>query len=130
MWLLDANMDVHLVEVLRGYGIACDTAAARGWKALSNGDLVAAAIEGGFECLLTRDRLFGESAARALKRFPQFAVVLVELPQQPWREYRERFAASWDERRIEPGRLRDGRAEARRRLKSAGRIYFDLPSLR
>jgi hypothetical protein len=36
MWLLDANMDVHLLEVLRGCGIACDTAGNRGWKALSN----------------------------------------------------------------------------------------------
>ena len=43
MWLLDANMDVHLASVLTGLEIKCDTAGKRGWKALSNGDLVKAA---------------------------------------------------------------------------------------
>ena len=55
MWLLDANMDVHLVAVLADFGISSATAASRGWKALSNGDLVAAAVAGGFDCLLTQD---------------------------------------------------------------------------
>src|SRR5438128_4476887 len=96
MWLLDANMDVHLVDVLRQYGITADTAANRQWKALSNGDLVAAAVSAGFFCLMTRDRLFGESAAKALKRFPQFSVILVSLPQQPWEEYRKTFEATWN----------------------------------
>jgi hypothetical protein len=74
MWLLDANMDVHLAPVHTGLGIGCDTAGHRGWKALSNGDLVKAAVEAGFQCPLTRDRLFGESAARALRSFPDSRV--------------------------------------------------------
>ena len=57
MWLLDANMDVHLESILRDLGISCETAAARGWKALSNGELVTAAVTAGFTCLLTRDQL-------------------------------------------------------------------------
>jgi len=61
MWLLDANMDVHLVPVLRGFGISSDTAANRGWNALSNGELVMAAVAAGFVCLFTRDQLFGAS---------------------------------------------------------------------
>src|SRR5450432_927607 len=44
MWLLDANMDVHLVDLLSHFGVNSDTAANRGWKALSNGQLVAAAV--------------------------------------------------------------------------------------
>ena len=56
MWLLDANMDVHLASVLTGLGINCDTAGNRGWKALSNGDLAKAAVDAGFRCLLTRDQ--------------------------------------------------------------------------
>jgi hypothetical protein len=48
---------------------------------LTNGILVEAAANAGFNCILTRDRLFGESAARALKRFPGFSVVLVTIPQ-------------------------------------------------
>jgi hypothetical protein len=51
MWLLDANMDVH---------------GQRGWKSLSNGELLRAAVDAGFKCLLTRDQLFGESASQAL----------------------------------------------------------------
>ena len=85
MWLLDANMDVHLVQTLNELAVSCNTAASRGWKALSNGELVSEAVAAGFTCLLTRDQLFGESAARALKNFPTCAVVIVDLPQQRWR---------------------------------------------
>lgn len=102
MWLLDANMDVHLVSVLTSFEISCDTAGKRGWKALSNGDLVRAAVDAGFHCLLTRDQLFGESASRALKLFPQFAVVVVNVSQRPWPQYREQFVLRWTERPIEP----------------------------
>jgi len=107
MWLLDANMDVHLVSLLTGFDVACDTAGNRGWKALSNGALVKAAVEAGFQCLLTRDHLFGQSASRALKLFPDFAVVVVNIHQQRWPQYREQFVAHWAEHPIEPvaGRL-------------------------
>src|SRR5947209_18641880 len=102
MWLLDANMDVHLASVLAELDIACETAAHRGWKALSNGQLVAAAVANGFDCLLTRDRLFGESAARALQLHPTFAIVLVALPQQHWPAYRQSFLTAWSSSPITP----------------------------
>lgn len=102
MWLLDANMDVHLVALLHEFGVRCDTAANRGWKALSNGQLVTAAVEVGFTCLITRDRLFGQSAARALKLFPEFASAVVSVPQQRWDRYRHAFAASWAKHPITP----------------------------
>jgi len=107
MWLLDANMDVHLTGVLTEFGFPCDTAANRGWGRLSNGELVSAAAAAGFDCLLTRDQLFGESAARALKAFPSFAVVVVDLPQRRWQQYRKQFVTAWAVRPIEPvpGRL-------------------------
>ncbi|MGA2118961.1 MAG: hypothetical protein ABSH56_29955 [Bryobacteraceae bacterium] len=95
-------MDVHLGPVLTGLGIRGDTAGKHGWKALSNGDLVKTAVEAGFLCLLTRDRLFGESASRALRSFPHFAVVVVNIPQQRWVEYREQFIARWTECPIKP----------------------------
>jgi len=95
MWLLDANIDVHLVATLSNLGVIADTAANRGWKALSNGELVAAAVMAGFDCVLTRDQLFAESAARALKLYQNFAVVLVTLPQQRWPVYRQRFRHAW-----------------------------------
>ncbi len=102
MWLLDANVDVHLVSLLMDSGISCDTTAHRGWKTLSNRELVTAAVAAGFICLLTRDQLFGRSASRAQKTFPQFAVVVVNIPQQQWRRYRDRFAAEWAENAITP----------------------------
>jgi len=107
VWLLDANVDVHPVAVLSDFGIACETAAERGWKALANGDLVKAAVDAGFDCPLTRDQLFGESASRALRRYPRFAVVVVDVPQQPWPQYREQFIALWHEHPVRPlaGRL-------------------------
>jgi len=45
MLLLDANMDVHLASVLSGFKISRDTAGKRGWKALSNRDLVGVAVD-------------------------------------------------------------------------------------
>jgi hypothetical protein len=107
MWLLDANMDVHLASVLAELGIASETAAARGWKALSNSQLVAAAVASGFDCLLTRDRLFRESAFHALRLHSTFTVILINLPQQRWPEYRQRFLEAWGLIPItpQPGRL-------------------------
>jgi hypothetical protein len=93
MWLLDANMDVHLASILTALGIECDTAGNRGWKALSNGNLVKAAVDAGFRRLLTRDRLFGEICFPGAQAFPHFAVVVVNIPQ---------FVAHWRECPIEP----------------------------
>lgn len=95
MWLLDANMDVHLAPLLKELGMECDTASARGWQKLINGELVKIAVESGFTCLLTHDRLFGETAARALKSNRNFSVVVIHLPQKPWKLYQEDFRSAW-----------------------------------
>lgn len=102
MWLLDVNVDARLTTLLREMGIQCETAASRGWKKLSNGELVSAAERAGFRCRLTRDRLFGESASRTLKSFPYFAVVIINLPQRPWPQYREKFMEAWAAFPIQP----------------------------
>jgi predicted nuclease of predicted toxin-antitoxin system len=102
MWLLDANLDIHLVELLGRFGIECSTAESRGWKALKNGDLVAAAVQSGFEVLVTRDRLFAESASRDWRSFPHVAIVVVNLPQLPSIRYLEAFAAQWAVAPIQP----------------------------
>ena len=88
MWLLDANMDVHLATLLIELGIPCNTDGKCGWKTLSNGDLVAAAMGNGYR--------------RALTTFPEFAVVVVNLPQQRWQQYRERFLRTWEATPIRP----------------------------
>jgi hypothetical protein len=99
MWLLDVNVPQRIVAVLREFGVDAETAGSRGWDGLANGRLVDAAVHGGFTCLLTRDRLFGESAARTLKDFPQFSVVLLALPQLRGPQFLEQFRVAW---RVDP----------------------------
>jgi hypothetical protein len=96
MWLLDANMPLQLVALLRELGIEADTAVARGWNTLSNGSLVRAAVEAKFITLLTRDRLFGKSAAQALKVHSEFCVVRVTLPQLRASQFLAAFRVAWN----------------------------------
>ncbi len=102
MWLLDANIDIRIGMLLTEFGIENRTAESLGWKTLSNGNLVAAAASAGFACLLTRDRLFSESAARVLKEYPSFAIVVLQLRQERWPEFGESFRRAWDRERITP----------------------------
>lgn len=102
MWLLDVNMPKNIADVLGEFGIQAQAADARGWKGLTNGTLVEVAVQAGFSCVLTRDRLFSESAARALKRFPLFSVVLVTIPQLRGPEFLEQFRAAWNRNPIRP----------------------------
>jgi len=102
MWLLDANVDIHLAPLLSQFGIPCDTAANRGWKGLENGKLVAAAVAAGFHCILTRDQGFAESAAQALLSYPQFALIVLRLAQTPWPQYRGTFLEAWAVSPIQP----------------------------
>ena len=102
MWLLDANMDVHLLSLLQELGVECEATTRRGWQALNNGDLVSVAVKAGFTCMLTQDRLFGEAAARALKAHPHFSVVVIHLAQFPWKRYRQNFNSAWSKSPIRP----------------------------
>ncbi|PYV21768.1 MAG: hypothetical protein DMG27_19885 [Acidobacteria bacterium] len=102
MWLLDVNMPSKLVLLLKELRIEAGTAQARGWGALSNSSLVEATVAAGFSCLLTRDRLFGESASRVLKRFPEFSVVLVTLPQLREQQFLKAFRTAWNRAPIIP----------------------------
>jgi hypothetical protein len=102
MWLLDANMDVHLLDVFSELGIPCESAIHRGWRELANGQLIKAAIEAGFTCILTKDRLFAESANRSLVQAPHFSIIIVCMPQVPWRKYVRQFRDEWGKRPITP----------------------------
>lgn len=107
MWLLDANMPVQLVTLLRELGVEADSAAARGWNTLGNGSLVIAAAGANFTVLLTRDRLFGESAANALRAHGEFCIVRVTLLQLRAAEFLSAFRAAWQAAQIipVPGRI-------------------------
>jgi uncharacterized protein DUF5615 len=108
MWLLDANMPVQLVALLRDdFGVNADHAVNLGWTALSNGLLVKSAIDGGFSAILTRDRLFGESAASALKGQREFCIVLITLPQLRAPQFLQAFQGAWQIAKIitAPGQM-------------------------
>jgi predicted nuclease of predicted toxin-antitoxin system len=106
VWLLDANIDVRVCELLAELGIQSRSAESLGWKRLSNGRLVAAAVAGGFSCLLTRDQLFHESAARTLILFPEFAIIVLQLPQGKRSRYLAQFREAWEREPIIPARGR------------------------
>ncbi len=102
MWLLDVNLPKKIGGFLGELGIEACSADDRGWGGLTNGALVEAAQQAGFRCILTRDRLFSESAARALQRFPEFCVVLVTIPQLRGPEFLEQFRNAWVRSPIQP----------------------------
>jgi predicted nuclease of predicted toxin-antitoxin system len=102
MWLLDANMDVHLLGVLSELGIRCESAIRKDWRELTNGELVSAAAKAGFTCILTHDKLFAESASRSLPSAPHLSIIVVHLPQRPWREYIRQFRIAWEKQPMAP----------------------------
>jgi hypothetical protein len=59
-------------------------------------------VTAGFVSLLTRDRLFGESASKALKRFPQFSVVLIGIRQVRGADFTASFRDAWMKQPILP----------------------------
>ena len=103
MWLLDVNMPKQVRGLLGEFGIVAHAADDRGWGGLTNGALVEAASQGGFRVVLTRDRLFSESAARALRRFPELCIVLVTIPQLRGPEFLNQFRGAWNRGPIHPG---------------------------
>jgi Domain of unknown function (DUF5615) len=102
MWLLDANMPVQPIALLTELGVEADSAVARGWNTVSNGSLVRAAVKAKFTALLTRDRLFGESAAQALRAHKDFGIVRVTLPQLRASQFLAAFRTAWQTARIIP----------------------------
>jgi predicted nuclease of predicted toxin-antitoxin system len=95
MLLLDHNLPHQLRDVLDAYGVKGDTAAARGWERLRNGDLVTAAHAAGFDVIFTRDAKFAESASESLKAIPNMAPVVIRLPQRSWKLYADAFRSAW-----------------------------------
>ena len=102
MWLLDKNVPIQLCEALSELGIQAVTAEAKNWGALTNGDLIAAAVAGGISCILTRDRLFAQSASKAFKVHSALAIVLLGLPQLRAQAFLDAFSRAWSEQAIDP----------------------------
>ena len=102
MWLLDVNLPNGVIGILKGFGIDCDTTVARGWRDLGNVALASVASKSGFKAVLTRDRLFGESAAKALHSFPELSIVIIRISQSKQSAYVKEFEVAWQARPIKP----------------------------
>jgi predicted nuclease of predicted toxin-antitoxin system len=102
MFLLDHNFPVQILEFLQGQGVQVQTTRYHGWEALENGALVSSAFEAGYRCVLTRDRKFAESAAKALRKFPEISVIIVTLQQNKADVYLASFQAAWGKDKILP----------------------------
>ena len=102
MWLLDHNLPRQLQRILQSFGIPAETTAERGWQKLSNGELTKIAVEEGMKCILTKDADFGQSAAKALKKFPTISIVLIKLPQERGPAYANAFQEAWSRKPITP----------------------------
>jgi predicted nuclease of predicted toxin-antitoxin system len=102
MWLLDKNVPIQLSDALNERGISAVTAEAKDWGALTNGDLIAVAVAAGISCILTRDRLFAQSASKAFKVHTALAVVILVLPQLRAQPFLDAFSWAWAEQAIDP----------------------------
>ncbi len=56
----------------------------------------------GVICILTKDQDFSESAAKALKKFPNISVILITLPQQRGSAYARAFQEAWSKKPVFP----------------------------
>ena len=102
MWLLDVNLPTALAKALAQLGIEAHTTAARGWRDMENGALAKVASDAGFKVILTRDKLFGESASKALRAYPHLAVVIVTIRQSREAVFLDEFRAAWAKNSISP----------------------------
>jgi predicted nuclease of predicted toxin-antitoxin system len=91
--LLDENVPVDLLPLLRSAGHTAESVNFIGWKGVKNGDLLARALAE-YELFITRDKDFDPAQ---LGRYvtPQFGIVLLAIPQQRGRDYAAAFAALW-----------------------------------
>ena len=102
MWLLDVNIDLRVVDLLAALGQPAESAISQGWRELRNGHLLKKAVENNYSSLLTRDKLFHESAKKVFEHNPNFSIVLIDLPQAKYPQYLESFKMSWNTNPIKP----------------------------
>lgn len=102
MWLLDVNLPTALIRILDQFAVKAESTAARGWRNMDNGVLTKAASDAGFSVILTRDKLFGESAAKALKAYPKLAVVIIRIQQSREAIFLQEFRSMWAKSPLTP----------------------------
>jgi hypothetical protein len=96
--LLDENVPVDILPVLRNSGTDAESVNLLGWKGIQNGDLIVRARVQ-FDLLLTRDKDFDEAYLRQLIT-NTFGIVLPAIPQQPGAGCAESFARLWPSNQV------------------------------
>ena len=91
--LLDENVPIELLQVLRTAGHDAESVNFSGLKGFQNGDLVLRA-RSLFELLLTRDKDFTSDYLASFLS-PTFGVVLLVIPQQRGSAYAAVFERVW-----------------------------------
>jgi predicted nuclease of predicted toxin-antitoxin system len=91
--LLDENVPVDILPVLRAAGIEAESVNFIGWKRIQNGELITRA-RSQFNLLLTRDKDFDEDYLKK-QMTPTFGIVLLAIPQQPGPAYATAFSHVW-----------------------------------
>jgi len=98
--LLDENVPIDVIPVLRAAGHHAESVNFLGWKGLENGEVLARA-KADFDLFLTRDKDF-DAAYIASHVTARFGIVLLRIPQQRGPDYAVAFAGFWP---AEPGCL-------------------------
>ena len=91
--LLDENVPVDILPVLRAAGIEAESVNFIGWKRIQNGELIMRA-RAQFNLLLTRDKDFDEEYLKK-QITPTFGITLLAIPQQPGPAYAMAFSRAW-----------------------------------
>ena len=88
--LLDENVPVDILPVLRNRGIEAQSVNFIGWRRIANGELIMRARQQ-FDLLFTRDKDFDEEYLTK-QITATFGIVLLAIPQQPGPAYAAAFA--------------------------------------
>ena len=91
--MVDENVPVDLLPVLRAAGHEAESVNFLGWKGLQNGDLIKQA-QAGYDLFLTRDKDFDATALGHYVTL-QFGIVLLGIPQQRGPAYAAAFVGLW-----------------------------------
>lgn len=100
--LVDVNLPPGVARLLNKAGVSATPAVREGWGTLANGNLIRAAVAKDYQGIITRDTTLHIDADYVLRTHPDFAVVIVRLPQVRGAEYLAAFAKALQHSPLRP----------------------------